>query len=311
MSMSAWPAQAEPLAQQRQLTWLEPWQPEGLGLRALARDAAGQHVLVYLWSQVEPFERARQAYQPELAGQLFAVPELRWSCAQRLALGLAPVPGVTLRQAMRSDQASSWSLWPPGVALLGQVGVLLRKLHSVPAPPQRFGELGAQGGESKPMRTLSGLIAARLDRAQHELERLGLDEPTHRLMLEGLADLRYELSAFHPRHGATLTHGSLGLDSIWVDAQAQQVVGVTGFDRAAYMPPEADLAWLLWLGLEQDPCEQGIAQLYRGYGAARTMDVQRRERFYRRLSALVELGATSAQPDQRARQIALADPSRR
>ena len=105
-----------------------------------------------------------------------------------------------------------------------------------------------------------------------------LDESQRHHLLESLGDLRHELSAFHPRYPATICHGAVGLSRIWINDRAE-VVGLTGFDQAAFLPAETDLASFLWFeGLAMD--EALVQAFYRGYGAARTMDVQRRERFY-------------------------------
>jgi len=99
----------------------------------------------------------------------------------------------------------------------------------------------------------------------------------------------------HPSSGTTgrpantiWSHGDVRAEHVWVDPDSREVLALTGFEHACFLPREADIAFLLWIdGIGRD--DALTRAFYKGYGAARTMDVQRRERFYRRLVAFQAL----------------------
>lgn len=280
---------------------------EGLAQRARVElEAGGRRGLLYVWphAQRAAWQRAQVVAGQAWAGQLFAVPDAIWSDEATCALLVEDVAGVTLARWLAARQRSLAETSDASLTLLEQLGVMFRKLHSLSAPEQCFGPVSGDW-----VKTFSGYVAATLERAQQELvERVELEDE-HQRLSEWIGDLRYELSSFYPRHPASLNHGRPGLGSIWVDEAGAEIVGLTGFDEAVFLPPEADIASLLWLGLQAELDEQSVRAFYKGYGAARTMDVQRRERFYRRYAAIQALCHREQSPQERARLLRLASPS--
>lgn len=276
-------------------TLLEPAASEGAAQRARVEQADGQRGLLYVWPERAPWANAQLVASPAWAGQLFAVPDGRWSSEPERALLVEDVEGLPLDRWLATQQHRSLGEHPLAEHLLEQLGVLFRKLHSLSAPELHFGPVAAPDGA--PTRTFSGYVASTLERAQSALSELPELEAQHQRLVEWISDLRYELSSFHPRHPASLNHGAPSLATLWVDPVGPELIALTGFGQATFLPAEADVAALLWLGLGGRLSEVQIRAFYKGYGAARTMDVQRRERFYRRYVALLaltgQLGATS------------------
>ena len=268
-------------------TLIEPAAPEGVALRARIERADGSRGLLYVWSEHAPWANAALVASVAWAGQLFAVPDSQWSSEPELALLVEDIAGVPLDRWLAEQGLSCLGEHPLAEHILEQLGVLFRKLHSLSAPELHFGPVAT--AEGAPARTFSGYVASTLERAQIALFKLPELEDEHQRLVEWISDLRYELSSFHPRHPASLNHGAPSLSSLWVDAAGAELVALTGFEQATFLPAEADVAALLWLGLGGRLDEVQIRSFYKGYGAARTMDVQRRERFYRRYVALLAL----------------------
>ncbi len=248
---------------------------EGDADRAEVVLESGEPALLYWWSDGEL--AARAAWVHEHAGaELFSVP-------QRISSG----PGWVAMQRPEGVPATELLEGPSVDPLLAaSLGKTLRKLHNLPAPSE-CGDVLEQldGGAQARWLTFSGWVAHRLEIVSESLRGLELDEETSARLAATIADMRHELSAFHPRTPPSIVHGGPGLAHVWVDATGREVLALTGFGRAGLLPREADLAYLLWL--EDYGTDDTVARaLYQGYGAARTMDVQRRERFYRRLVAL-------------------------
>ena len=272
---------------------LEPVDPptlEGTATRMAARDGDGQLVLLYQWRDHERARRAARAMGQGLGSELFAVPTLIEAEPDQGWVLVTRPEGSPLTAALAERGARTPGELDAGLgrALLESVGVLTRKLHSLEAGGV-FGEL-PDPDQQTPARaqgtwnTFNGWVADRLERYAEALGQLELPEAERLELRESLGDLRHELSAFHPRHPATLTHNALGAEHLWVEPHSMEVSGLTGFGHALLLPAEADLAYLLWLeGIIAHP--HLVRAFYTGYGAARTMDVQRRERFYRRLAA--------------------------
>jgi len=250
-----------------------------------------KRALLYVFD--DPALAARMAWSqhPDRAAQLFAVPEIidqgdTWCLTQ-------PINGVTISELMaRSNEA----VVTPQLAR--ELGELLRKLHSTNLSTESvFGDALPTGER---WLTFNGYVAAQFERFAEDVRTLELDDETTSAILSSIGQIRQELASFHPRSPTTLVHGKIDFQHIWVDEHARNVVAITGFDTAAILPAEVDLAWLLWIK-EFDSMELARA-LYRGYGAARTMDVQRRERFFRRLVAFHALygdfGAVSVDRDR-------------
>ena len=264
------------------------------GHRCEARDGDGGEVLYYVWSTSEGARRALRAMgREDLGGQLFAVPEVLAGDAEARWGVIARPEGEPLARWLKAQGKAGLGELDPkrSRAVIEALGVLMRKLHSI-ASPGLFGEVlgDAQVPEMLPegtYRTFNGWVAAKLERLGEALNHYDALSPSERLDCLGhLGDLRHELSAFHPRHPAVLSHGSPGVDNLWVSGSGAEITGLTGFDHACYLPAEADLANLLFIEGIAELGEVAVSSFYRGYGSARTMDVQRRERFYRRIAAL-------------------------
>jgi len=264
---------------------------EGRAVRQIA--TRGQDtVVLYHWGDLDDAAYAHKIFSSsQLGEQLFAVPDVLDVDLDAGWVMLRAPEGVPLVDWLDEQGLDGLHQLDPYKhrALVESLGVLVRKLHSLEAPGV-FGKLGVFDPDSSYLppgvyHTFNGWVAERLERDGEALGGLSALDEEQRLMLkEHLGDLRHELSAFHPRHPAVVTHGALGRDHLWISRTGQEIVGLTGFEHARYLPAEADNAHLLWIeGLAQN--EALIRAFYQGYGAARTMDVQRRERFYRRLVA--------------------------
>ena len=174
--------------------------------------------------------------------------------------------------------------------LASGLGMVVRKLHAVPVERKVGDLLEPDPAYDEPTHwlTFSGYVAHQLEWFAEHLRQQEFADAKVTKLAASIGDLRHELSAFHPRNPVCVCHGQLSFEHVWLDESGREVIALTGFERAAVLPREADLAYLLWLeGLGRD---RHLARaFYHGYGAARTMDVQRRERFYRRLVAFQAL----------------------
>lgn len=279
----------------QQLLATRGWTPteepcvEGRSLRVPVRHDDQGAALLYLWDDTHLAERVAWAHRPDHAALLFAVPELieagpTWCLIE----GIEGMPlAVYLQQAGVSSVVELDGERSFGLAR--EAGELARKLHEIEVPREYGDVLDAQrDGLLGRWNTFNGYIAHRLEDFADQIRHRDLDEEVRSRLLATIGDLRSELAAFHPRHAPSLNHGAFGPQHFWVDESGRTITGLTGFDGARLLPPEADLARLLWLdGLA---CDDGLVRaFYSGYGAARTMDLQRRERFYRRIAALEAL----------------------
>lgn len=261
---------------------------EGEAWRAAIARQAQSGGLLYVWEDSVLARRAARAHRAQHAAHLFAVPELLES-GESWCL-VEEIDGRTLSAHLSSRGAAALpdlGLEAARILVKG-IGELTRKLHEIEVS-REFGDILQEvDGAGGRWQTFSGYCAARLEHVSEALRRPDLDEETRSRLLTSIGDLRTELSAFHPRHAPSLTHQRLAPAHIWVDESGREVVGLTGFAHARLMPAEADLARLLWLeGIADD--DALVRSFYEGYGAARTMDLQRRERFYRRLAAFEAL----------------------
>lgn len=230
--------------------------------------------LLYVFEDPAQAARMAWAHKPDRAAQLFSVPELinegeGWCLIEG-------INGVTIAdlQARSSDTVVTQQL-------ARELGEVMRKLHSTNLSTSSvFGDTLPAGPR---WLTFNGYVAAQFERFAEDVRTLNVDDATASAILSSVGQIRQELASFHPRSPTTLVHGKIDFQHVWVDEHARTVVAITGFDTAMILPAEVDLAWLLWI---RDFDSQDLARaLYRGYGAARTMDVQRRERFFRRLVA--------------------------
>lgn len=286
---------------------------EGLAMRHAVQTREGERVLLYLWCAPQAAARAiRVMVRDDLGEQLFAVPEVFAHDASKAWCLVRHPEGQALSTWLDAQGASHFGRLAPTLArpLVESLGVLLRKLHSIDSPGV-FGEIPddveqlAQGS----FHTFNGWVAAQLERFIEAINHAQELDPDQRLECLGyLGDLRHELSAFHPRHPAVFSHGSLGAENLWVGPAGQEIVGITGFDRARYLPAEADLATVLWIEGLATLDDHTVRCFYRGYGAAHTMDVQRRERFYRRLASFDVITESRRRKLDMSTLIALAGP---
>jgi hypothetical protein len=236
--------------------------------------------------------RACVAHSPDCASQLFAVPpsvdsDDDWCLVESQ-------DGVVFAEFLASQGADTFSdLGRETRTLLAKTaGTLARKLHEIEVE-SAYGDLLDEDradlrGFAGRWLTFNGYCAARLEHFAEEIRQLDFDEESRSTLLKSIGDLRNELSAFHPRHPPALTHGDFTWANMRISEDGKEVVGLVNFSHARLLPPEADLARLLWLD-DLASSEREVRAFYDGYGAARTMDLQRRERFYRRLAAFEAL----------------------
>ena len=260
---------------------------EGSSTRIAVEGEGNVPHFLYVFERDEHFEIALGSHQ-FLGDHLFAVPEVeahgdRWMLIERRSTKTV----ANLIQEKGGTKLSD--LGRRGTTLAAEMGTVLAKLHNVPVDP-RFGHpTRKERGFS--YLTFSGYVAAQLEEIQEEFRKRGFDESTSRQLATSVSDLRHELASFHPRTPTSWTHGRPGVEHFWVDEESYDIVALTGFEHSRLLPREADIASFLFIdGLIDD--ESMIRSLYQGYGAARTMDVQRRERFYRRLIALSALSGS-------------------
>jgi len=257
--------------------------PEGCAQRASVQleDRLG---LLYVWPDEASAARAKGCHGGDLGEQLFVVPaELEggpnWILVEH-------IEGQTLHDFLGDEDLAKLES-ADGHALIQSIGENVRKIHSATVPPT-FGDIREDGER---WLTFNGYVAAHFERYAEEVRTLDIDDDTTTDINKRIGQMRHELASFHPRSPSSIIHGRLAIEHFWADEHGRELVGITGFDQSAILPPEFDLAWLLWFeGFGEN--ETALRQFYRGYGAARTMDVQRRERFYRRLRAFQALFGT-------------------
>ena len=233
----------------------------------------------HVWCDRTQFERALVMHGPEVGKQLFVIPDLRGEWAE---------DGVLVTERVDGEPVRDDDFWSQhGASLIAEeLGEALRKLHSLTTPTRAFGD-AADGGER--WSTFNGFAAARLESHLESVNHDATLSPEQRdELLRAMDDLRHELSAFHPRYPAVWCHGAPGAHALYTPAEGRQLTALCGFGHSMLLPGEWDLACALFLDglIEHDRL---VRSFYRGYGAARTMDMQRRERFFRRLVALEAL----------------------
>jgi aminoglycoside phosphotransferase (APT) family kinase protein len=250
-------------------SWARVWVDEGQGRAILLR-----------FSGAGETKRVLSVHDPAQGVQLFAVPEViahgeDWCLVEDIA-------GVPLMEVASGEKGLVRMRQPE---FAEQLGTLLRKLHEAKGM-QRYGDVLEVGDRAERVwQTFNGFVAARLERFVEAANQGGFDVASRVGLLDLIGSLRHELSAFLPRQPASLHHGTVSPRHVWVDPDTERVVALTGFEQASYLPPGLDIAYLFYIvGLLHD--EAAVRAFYRGYGSARTMDVQRREKFYGRLVLL-------------------------
>ena len=157
---------------------------------------------------------------------------------------------------------------------LEELGRWLRALHDLSAPAG-FGD-----PESQPrLQTINAFLAARFVTISQDLpDTNGLHEEA----LHHLADLRNELSAFHPHGRSTWTVGRIDADRIAIHPKTGAIAGILDPGMVSLRPPEYDLAALRAFGVLSSSSLAARA-FWRGYGAALTRDLERRIAYFERL----------------------------
>lgn len=265
---------------------------EGSAERVSVTLPDGQVALLYAWEDEVHAQRAAIVHE-RVGAEIFAVPDCidhgpRWVLIEH-------PDGVPAYDALGCTDINELDL-AGAREVAGAVGEVLRKVHTVPSEKYCGDVLGDQPLSDGKFLTFSGYVAHQLERFAENLRTQSLSEPQMEQLQKSIADLRHELSAFHPRNPSGYTHGRPSLEHVWLDRAGRSVVGLTGFERSALLPREADLAYILWI--DDLGRQEAVARaFYNGYGAARTMDVQRRERFYRRLVAFQVLFGQKGEVD--------------
>ena len=171
--------------------------------------------------------------------------------------------------------------------LLQSLGRRMAEVHAQALPAHCVGEL-PRAYQTPPTRTLHSHLSRWLgqeEEAQQEALRLGA------------MALRHELRAFHPATTCVLTHGALSVWSVWVWEETMEVSALCGWGEARVLPRAAEFAHLV--GIDQvfgTLGQRALRQLYGSYGMARTMDMERKERFFWRVLALEMLRGVREMP---------------
>ena len=164
-------------------------------------------------------------------------------------------------------------------SLFHSLGRRLREVHGLRCAA-RFGDhlYGTT------YRTFNGFMAAEFGALGARFRRLEDGVQRDRAM-ELIAELRHELSGFHPYGRSCWTVGRLSPERIAIRTTPREVVGFLDFGSAALRPPEYDLASMRAEGvLASHPrAERGF---WKGYDAALTRDLERRILYFERLIAL-------------------------
>jgi aminoglycoside phosphotransferase (APT) family kinase protein len=252
-------------------------EPEGSALRQLVLQN-GERAYLYVFQSAEVANRVSYCHHGDIGAQLFVVPE-RIDSGDRWCL-LRHIEGMTLSNWLKANPHHFSK--PDGIALIQDLGEQIRKVHSTLGSVGFFGDFL---DESRQWLTFNGYVASAFESYAEDVRTLGLDDVSELAVAKAIGEMRHELASFHPRSPTVLCHGKLAFEHIWVSDSGREVTGLTGFETACAMPPEVDIAWLLWIE-KFHASDDAIRALYRGFGAARTMDVQRREIFYKRLIAL-------------------------
>ncbi len=241
----------------------------------------GRPAMLYVFDDELSASRAAHAHSIEFGAQLFAVPE-RIESGPGWVL-VEPIEGVNLAEHISSEITELPARQAD--AVVAGVARLLSKLHSIEF--ERYGDI-LPDAEGSSFLTFNGWAAHHLEAFAEAIRSEGFDDEVVGQLSEAIADLRHELAAYHPRSPAGLAHGRPHAEHIWIAPESFEVVGVTGLHHLASLPRELDIASFLWIvGVGRS--DDLVRRFYQSYGAARTMDVQRRERFFRRLAAFLAL----------------------
>ena len=175
----------------------------------------------------------------------------------------------------KSSQGSHFAFWE-------KLGAWLRRLHHVPAP-SGFGSLN----QSNRYQTFNAMMAAEFDSLGQRLQMLD-SEALKEQAIELLAELRHELSSFHPHGRSTWTLGRITTERILVDPATSRVEGASDLSHIGLRPPEFDLANLRYHNLFGGQ-PQAETAFWKGYQAVLTSDFERRIYYFQRLLSLQTL----------------------
>jgi hypothetical protein len=248
--------------------------------RARVSREDGRGALLYVYEDERDAMRASMAHTLDFAAQLFAVPDRIDSGPDWLLV--ESIAGQNLVDSLGGEALDALPQHKLDNVVSGGAKAL-RKLHTIAF--DGYGDILTDDPRGTFL-TFNGWAAQHLESVVEHVRDAQLDDSVVGQVGEAVAQLRHELASYHPRSPAGLVHGRPHLDHIWVN-EAFEVVGLTGLHHVASLPREIDIAIFLWIvGLGSN--EESIRVFYRAYGAARTMDVQRRERFFKRLAAFLE-----------------------
>ena len=227
------------------------------------------------WQRPEEAERHRRRLdEAQLARQLFpfrVLPCDDGGC--RLQLSSAGAPPRPLSTVL-TDGLPPLKL----TRVLEELGRWLRALHDLPSP-DGFGD-----PEAEPrLQTINAFLSQTFAEMTQELtEREALNEEK----LQSLADLRNELSGFHPHGRTSWTLGRITPGRLAVDPTTGAIVAFMDLGQISLRPPEWDLAALRVSRLlpARSLSERAF---FRGYGAALTRDLERRVHYFERLLTLL------------------------
>ncbi|RVU42657.1 hypothetical protein EA187_15835 [Lujinxingia sediminis] len=215
---------------------------------------------------------------------------------QALCDEIGPGALTLTTEAPSRFSAARWSPSHPGLPLssvselssrltiMRALGQALRHLHNHPCPdgfgvPTRLHLAGTSY-----FQTFNAALAAHLDEMARCLEHV--DDDTERVRFtESFAWLRQSLSSFHPRTRSVWTITNVTPGRILVEPEQGRISAFLDLSQAALRPPESDLAIALSPTLAGNSPATERA-FWAGYGAAPTMDLRRRLRFFTRLAHL-------------------------
>ncbi len=168
------------------------------------------------------------------------------------------------------------------VGVFESLGKLLRRIHELPSP-SGFGDHQFGGA----YHTFNAFMASAFTALSEAILELENDE-VRDTAVETMANLRHELSAFHPHGRSTWTVGRPTPTRFSVRDNPTEVEALLDFGSVALRPPEYDLAALRIYGLLSDHPVADRA-FWKGYGAAVTCDLSRRITYFENLINLERL----------------------
>lgn len=164
--------------------------------------------------------------------------------------------------------------------VIEELGRWLRALHDLPSP----GGFGDPDNQPR-LQTINAFLSETFADLAQGLTAQGMLDETR---LQILADLRNELSSFHPHGRTSWTLGRITPERLAMDPTAGSIVAALDLGQASLRPPEWDLA-ALRVSEILPPRSLMERSFFRGYGAALTRDLERRVDYFERLLRLLKL----------------------